>query len=484
MAAPVFPAETMAAAFPSRTASAARTRDASFLRRTPPAGSSPMPMTSDAGMRGRSPQSRPSGPTRTTSMPSSSTARWAPARISPGALSPPMASTAMGSIRGRSDVDGHAVLVPAAAGAHDVGQLGGPASWAERAGRLREPPRAGSVAARLRLRPLLLGHSHRQETSRGNSSGRACGAGRCSPARVRARGGAMLSAARPHERPHPRRAPARSGQRSASRLVRSASRPAQRGSTAVGAQSHMSDVAVGAAGRADAGAVVPADRGGRQLHEHELTDHRPQVQLLAVEGEGVLGRRVDLVQLLHVGDELAGRRTQAAPARAGPGRAHLAVDGEAVAQALDHDVDDDRRPVGDLRVPSRGSSPSRARRARRPCGWPAAAAARRRSGQADQPWSDPDPGRPALPAASPALDALPSAASRSPPKRSGGRRSAPELEALPSAASRSPPKRSGGGRRRASTRPGRRSWTRVRAGRAAACRSSGRSASPARRSRS
>ena len=48
--APVLPALTMAAALPSRTASAARTSEESFLRRTPWAGSSRMPMTSDAGM--------------------------------------------------------------------------------------------------------------------------------------------------------------------------------------------------------------------------------------------------------------------------------------------------------------------------------------------------------------------------------------------------------------------------------------------------
>ena len=46
MAAPVFPAETMAMAFPSLTASAARTSDESFLRRTPFPGSSSIPMTS------------------------------------------------------------------------------------------------------------------------------------------------------------------------------------------------------------------------------------------------------------------------------------------------------------------------------------------------------------------------------------------------------------------------------------------------------
>ena len=47
--APVLPALTIADALPSRTASAARTSEESFLRRTPWAGSSPMPMTSLAG---------------------------------------------------------------------------------------------------------------------------------------------------------------------------------------------------------------------------------------------------------------------------------------------------------------------------------------------------------------------------------------------------------------------------------------------------
>ena len=162
IAAPVFPAETMAAALPSRTASAARTRVASFLRRTPPAGSSPMPITSEADIRGSPSVSRPSGPTMTTSIPSSSTARRAPATIAPGASSPPMASTAMGSISwAGSDFDGDAVLVPTARGAHHVRELGRPAPRAERAGRLRESPRAGPVAARLRLGSLLLGDSHR-----------------------------------------------------------------------------------------------------------------------------------------------------------------------------------------------------------------------------------------------------------------------------------------------------------------------------------
>ena len=70
MAAPVLPADTMASALPSRTASAARTSDESFFLRTPWAGSSSMPMTSLAAMTGRSPMSPiwPGGPTRTTRM--------------------------------------------------------------------------------------------------------------------------------------------------------------------------------------------------------------------------------------------------------------------------------------------------------------------------------------------------------------------------------------------------------------------------------
>ena len=76
MAAPVFPALTMARALPSRTASAARTSEESFLRRTDEPGSSSMAMTSEAGMTSSPPVSPicSGGPTSTTGMPSSSTA--------------------------------------------------------------------------------------------------------------------------------------------------------------------------------------------------------------------------------------------------------------------------------------------------------------------------------------------------------------------------------------------------------------------------
>src|ERR1700733_13736983 len=193
--APVLPADTIADAFPSRTSSAARPSDESFLRRTPPAGSSSMAITSVQATRS-SPFVSPTwsgGPTRTTATPCSSWARRAPSTISAGALSPPMASTATGSVArvsgdGRSprrlksvDLDGLATLVPAAAGADHVRGLGGLAVRAHAArgpapapgrglggvavrphaarGRPRAPGR-GLVAVALGLGLLLLGDCH------------------------------------------------------------------------------------------------------------------------------------------------------------------------------------------------------------------------------------------------------------------------------------------------------------------------------------
>ena len=122
--APVFPADTIALAFPSLTSSAARTSEESFFFRTLPPGSSSMAMTSVHAN-----TSRPSGspmssgtPTSMTSKPSSSTARRAPAMISLGAKSPPIASRAMGRVK-LVDLDCYATLVPTAVRAHDVWQL-------------------------------------------------------------------------------------------------------------------------------------------------------------------------------------------------------------------------------------------------------------------------------------------------------------------------------------------------------------------------
>ena len=99
--APVLPAEIIALAFPSRTNSADCTSVESFLVRTEDAGSSCMSMNSVATCSGKLPMSkrvpRSAGPTKRTGMPRAA-ACFAPSIISAGALSPPSASTATGSI--------------------------------------------------------------------------------------------------------------------------------------------------------------------------------------------------------------------------------------------------------------------------------------------------------------------------------------------------------------------------------------------------
>ena len=145
------------------------------MRRTPPAGSSSMAMTSVQATSG-SPDVSPTwsgGPTSTTGMPSSATARRAPSTISPGDLSPPMASTATGraasaSVPGRSprrlksvDLDGLTPLVPPADRADDVRCLGGLAVGAHAAGRPAQHPVGGLAATPLGFGRLLLRDCHR-----------------------------------------------------------------------------------------------------------------------------------------------------------------------------------------------------------------------------------------------------------------------------------------------------------------------------------
>src|ERR687894_1147803 len=182
--APVLPAETIAEALPSRTASAARTSEESFIVRTLEPGSADMPMTCEASIRSRSPRSGPTAegrPTSTTGTPSSAAALWAPSMMASGALSPPMASMAIGSIvaagatvalsvsgvpgagrpAGRSvDLDGDTAAVPATVAAHHVGQLGVVAAGADATSGTLEAPRAGPAAAALGLGGLLLGDGH------------------------------------------------------------------------------------------------------------------------------------------------------------------------------------------------------------------------------------------------------------------------------------------------------------------------------------
>src|SRR6478609_6336321 len=168
MVAPVLPALTIADARPSRTASAARTSEESFMVRTLDAASASMAMTSDASMSSRpwvSPMAS-ARPTRTMGMPSSSAAWAAPATISPGALSPPMASTALGRVlTGRAgdsvDVDRLEAVVPAAVATHHVRTLHRAATGAGAARRRGDLPGRGPAAAALGLGGLLLGDGHR-----------------------------------------------------------------------------------------------------------------------------------------------------------------------------------------------------------------------------------------------------------------------------------------------------------------------------------
>src|SRR5258705_6779853 len=170
MVAPVLPADSMALALPSRTSSAARTSDESFLRRTDPPGSSFISMTSVHSNRSRPrvSRTRSRGPTRRMGTPSSSAGRRARATISPGALSPPTASTATGSIPTScwlDDVDDLAAAVVAAGGADDVRQLGRAAVRAQAPARHGQLPVGGPTAPALHLAGLLLGDGPRPASS-------------------------------------------------------------------------------------------------------------------------------------------------------------------------------------------------------------------------------------------------------------------------------------------------------------------------------
>ena len=144
MVAPVLPADTMADALPSRTASAARTSDESFIVRTLDPGSASMAITSDAGMTS-SPWSVPSSsgrPTSTTGTPSSAAARTALDDLARRLVATHRVDgDGQPAHVGLVDVDGLAAVVPAAVRAHDVGQLGGAAPGADAARRARRASR-------------------------------------------------------------------------------------------------------------------------------------------------------------------------------------------------------------------------------------------------------------------------------------------------------------------------------------------------------
>ena len=164
-----------------------------------------------------------------------------------------------------------------------------------------------------------------------------------------------------------------------SRLVRSASRPAQRGSTAVGAQSQVADVAVGAARRAEpAQSARHSGAAGSSSSTSSRTIGRRSSWSPSI-GKASSDVGWTWYSSWTSATSVAGRRTAGS---AGTCRStvvrDLAVDDDAVAQALEDDVDDDRRPVGDLRVAAEGQPDRGHDELVGLPGAPAAAAARRR----------------------------------------------------------------------------------------------------------
>ena len=264
-------------ALPSRTASAARTSVESFLRRTAWAGSSSMAMTSLAAISGRSPSrraARSAGPTSTIGTPAA--AAWrAPATISPGARSPPMASTAMGSIEPAEASEDQALTSTATRplyqpqrGAHGVRLLGVAAAGADAARRGGQLPGAGATATGLRLRLLLLGNGHRAlrlGIRLLQASGRRVHARRVSRHRVLAGRSA------------------RSTRGQSSR--RSWSRAAQRSSRTAVSQSHGSTWRSAPQTGHRPGAVVAAQRGVGDAEQDVLADHRGEVELAVLDRE-------------------------------------------------------------------------------------------------------------------------------------------------------------------------------------------------------
>src|SRR3954453_4340588 len=230
--------------------------------------------------------------------------RWtwtAPATISAGALSPPMASTETGSMtaeamRSLLDVDGLAAAVPAAVGAHHVGQLGLAALRADAAGRGRQGPVRGAPAAALGFGGLLLRDGHGRLSSVVESS-------------------VVVGTQRV--------------QRCPSGITRHHGVPA------------VALVAIGPALGAEALAVLAAEGRQGQLEQYSVARQRRQVDLVAAKRIGLLAVAPLLVQLSGVGVELTGHGTQAAAAVADPAGADVGDDQDVGAGRLQSGVHED-----------------------------------------------------------------------------------------------------------------------------------------------
>src|SRR5205823_6977080 len=172
---PVLPAETTASALPSATARQATTRELSGLARTASAGFSSIAITSAASSSASPWVSSPVGPTRIGSTVSDAAAS-APATISSGPRSAPMASTAT-RIIGLRDWSAKRLDVAAAVGvarrADAVRTRWAAALRTEvQARRLDLVLRAALVAAGLRGFLLGDGHCERRSVAEGYCAAR------------------------------------------------------------------------------------------------------------------------------------------------------------------------------------------------------------------------------------------------------------------------------------------------------------------------
>ena len=214
-------------------------------------------------------------------------------------------------------------------------QLGVAAPRAERAGRRGEPPRrrpggcASSTSTVFFLGTAIVG------SSRWPAAGAEPGDATGDSADVRQRAGSRLVAQLVERRP--------SGDR-ATRRGRSRSRPRCGRHRTSGHSPAQSSRHSGASGSSSS---------------TRLADQRLEVELVALEREGLVARRAAARTARarrHV-EPAAGRRRGSAGRRPSHGARHPAGDHDAVAQALQDDVDLDRRAGGHRRV-DRRSGPS------------------------------------------------------------------------------------------------------------------------------
>ena len=222
-----------------------------------------------AGPRGRRPGARAprAGPTSRTATPSSATARWAPATISSGALSPPIASSATGSI---AQAQSTSMAWRPAYQPQFPHTTWGTLVAPQRGHRLRERAPRGVQALARRLRLLAL-EVFFLGTAMGWSSG-AVRSARATGASAQPGDASGRSSCAEHVQGRPPGIAGRGRRPSSSTEPSSAARAGN----ASGAGPRQSG---------------PAQRGQRQVQEHGVPHHGLEVDVVALDRVGLARRR-------------------------------------------------------------------------------------------------------------------------------------------------------------------------------------------------